>query len=86
MWSITCFFIAKEFRGKGLTGALIGAATGHARKRGARIAEGYPVEPKPGEKSSSSGFMGNAPAYEKAGFKEVARPKERVRIMRKTVG
>ncbi len=85
VWSITCFFVGKEHRGKGLTGALIKAATDYAKKHGARIVEGYPVEPDPAKKSSSSGFMGTASAYEKAGFKEVARPKERVRVMRKTV-
>lgn len=86
VWSITCFFVGKEFRGKGLTGALISAATEHARKHGARIVEGYPVEPEPGKKSASSGYLGAASTYERAGFKEAARPKERVRIMRKTVG
>jgi GNAT superfamily N-acetyltransferase len=37
VWSITCFFVAKPFRGQGLIGRLLGAAIAYAREQGARI-------------------------------------------------
>jgi len=71
VWSITCFFVAKPFRRQGLTVALLEAATKFARKRGARILEGYPIEPKK-EQPDVFVYTGLASAYRKAGFKEVA--------------
>ncbi|HLQ67585.1 MAG TPA: GNAT family N-acetyltransferase, partial [Candidatus Limnocylindrales bacterium] len=49
LWSITCFFVAKGYRGQGVSGKLIRGAVAHARSRGARMIEGYPVVSKAGE-------------------------------------
>ena len=49
--------------------------------------EGYPVDPGDEQVSGgSTGFMGLASAYRKAGFVEVARPNERRAIMRYYLG
>src|SRR5262249_48228675 len=37
VWSVPCFFVAKEFRRSGMTSALLEAAAAYARKQGARI-------------------------------------------------
>ena len=45
-WAITCFFVARPWRRKGVSVALQRAAAQHAREHGAPVIEGYPVEPK----------------------------------------
>ncbi|MDD3717689.1 MAG: GNAT family N-acetyltransferase [Actinomycetota bacterium] len=84
VWSIVCFYIPKRYRRSGLMGLLLAAAVDHARVNGAGIVEAYPVE-MPGDMSGSAGYMGLIPAFSKAGFEEVARPKERQSIMRRYV-
>jgi hypothetical protein len=83
VWSIVCFFVAKPYRDRGLMVALLQGAVAYAASQGAQIVEGYPVDP--GETrvdGGSSGFMGLASAFRKAGFVEVARPSESRVIMR----
>jgi GNAT superfamily N-acetyltransferase len=85
VWSIVCFFVDKRYRRQGLSVALIKGAVDYARKKGARIVEGYPVEPKKDNVAPVFVFTGLAPAYRKAGFKEVARRSETRPIMRRAV-
>ncbi|PKO21630.1 MAG: GNAT family N-acetyltransferase [Chloroflexi bacterium HGW-Chloroflexi-1] len=83
VWSIVCFFVAKPYRGQGLMVRLLQGAVAYAIEQGARIVEGYPVDP--GEKRVSGeteGFMGLAAAFRQAGFVEVARPSATRPIMR----
>jgi GNAT superfamily N-acetyltransferase len=82
VWSITCLFIDKEFRGKGVSVELLRAAVEHVRKKGGEIVEGYPVEPKKGHMPDAFAWTGIAAGYLKAGFVEVARPSETRPIMR----
>jgi GNAT superfamily N-acetyltransferase len=82
VWSVVCFFIAKEFRNRDVSVELLKAAIQHARKHGARIVEGYPVEPKRGKMPDVFAWTGIAAAFRKAGFKEVARPSATRPIMR----
>ena len=84
VWSVVCFFIKREFRGRGLSVALIEGAVEHARKRGARIVEGYPVDPKK-PMPPVFAFTGIASAYRKARFKEVVRRSDTRPIMRRTL-
>lgn len=72
VWSITCFFIEKKHRRKGITTELIKAAVEHAKKHGAKIVEGYPIETKT-KQAPPFMFTGATSAFINAGFKEVAR-------------
>jgi len=81
-WSVVCFFIAKHFRKKGVTVELLKAAIEYARKKGAKIVEGYPVEPKKGKFPDVFAYTGLASAFRKAGFEEVLRRSETRPIMR----
>jgi GNAT superfamily N-acetyltransferase len=85
VWSIVCFFVAKQFRGKGITGKLLRAAIEHVRKQGGNIVEGYPVEPKEGRIPDAFAYMGLASAFRKAGFVEVVRRSETRPIMRHVI-
>lgn len=82
VWSITCFFVAKPYRGQGLTVALIKAAVDYAREQGAEIIEAYPVEPKSEEMPAVFAWTGFASAFRQAGFEEVLRHSETRPIMR----
>lgn len=86
VWSIVCFFIAKPFRGLGLTEKLLKAAIEHARKHGATIVEGYPIEPKKGRVPDAFAYTGLASTFRKVGFFEVIRRSETRPIMRYIIG
>jgi GNAT superfamily N-acetyltransferase len=83
VWSITCYFVAKEHRRTGLMRSLLDAAARHARRKGARVLEGYPVSVT--ALSGCAGYTGLVPAYKKAGFKVVARPNRSMRVMQKSL-
>lgn len=86
VWSITCFFTRREFRGKGITVALQRAAIQHVKKRGGRILEGYPMDPRTGRLPAVSVYMGLAEAFRKASFREVARGSASRPIFRYMIG
>src|SRR4030066_343762 len=69
-------------RRKGLTVQLLQAAVDFAKSKGARIIEGYPVEPKDGKAPDVFVYTGLASAFTQAGFTEVARRSETRPIMR----
>ena len=79
VWSLVCFFIRRELRGKGLTKRIVEAAVQHAAKRGAKVVEAYPVEPG----SPSYRFMGYLPTFSAAGFRGVGRAGTRRHVMRR---
>ena len=72
VWSVTCFFVAKNFRKQGITVELLKAAVEHVHAQGGRIVEGYPVETA---ETMPAPFIytGTASAFQQAGFQEVAR-------------
>jgi len=72
VWSVTCFFVAKGFRRKGITVELLKAAVEHVRKQGGTIVEGYPVDALK-DMPAPFVFTGTASAFQQAGFQEVAR-------------
>jgi len=85
VWSVTCLYLARSHRRRGLSVRLIEAAVAHARSRGARIVEAYPVPPKSGTTSTSYAFTGFVSAFEAAGFTEVCRRRRTRPILRREV-
>lgn len=73
VWSVTCFFVARPYRRKGVSVELLKAAVAYAKKQGARIIEGYPVEPKKGQIPDAFAWIGLPTAFKKASFVEVLR-------------
>ena len=86
VWSVVCFVVAKSFRHKGVSAALLGAAVEYASKKGAKIVEGYPVEPKKDRMPEVFAYYGFASTFRKVGFVEVARRSETRPIMRHFIG
>ena len=84
-WSVTCFFVARPYRRQGITVRLLREAARYARSRGARLLEGYPVEPKKGTSPDAWVFTGLAGAFRKAGFREAARPSATRPLMRRVL-
>jgi GNAT superfamily N-acetyltransferase len=82
VWSVVCFFIAKAYRRKGVTVKLLEAAIDYVRKKGGKIVEGYPVEPKKGVTADAFAYTGLASAFRKAGFVEFLRRSPTRPIMR----
>ncbi len=72
VWSVTCFFVAKKHRRKGITVGLLKAAVEHVKSQGGRIVEGYPVETE-NDMPAPFVYTGTASAFKQAGFKEAAR-------------
>ena len=85
VWSIVCFYIHRRHRGGGVGTALLRAAIAHARERGARMLEAYPIDTSAGRIENAAAFTGTAAMFEREGFKEVARRSDRRPIMRRAV-
>jgi GNAT superfamily N-acetyltransferase len=74
VWSIVCFFVAKDYRRYGLMRLLIDAAVAHAASCGAKIVEAYPTVPRGRTLAPASSFMGIPEIFFKCGFKLVGEP------------
>jgi len=82
VWSVSCFFVHKSHRKQGVSLRLLEAASESARKSGAQILEGYPIEPKKKPYPPVYGWVGFADVFRRAGFREIARRSETRPIMR----
>jgi len=82
VWSILCFFVAKPYRRKGLSVALLKAAIEYVGSQGANIIEGYANDPAKGISPDTFVYTGLVSAFRKASFVEVARRSKTRPIMR----
>jgi len=85
VWSISCLFVRKDQRKRGLSVRLLKAAVQHVKRHGGTVVEGYPVEPKSASVPDAFVWHGLASAFRKAGFRECARRSETRPIMRRPV-
>ncbi len=85
IWSISCFYVHRDYRRRGITVPLLRAVVDHVRGAGGRAVEGYPVDPKTKPYPSTFAWTGLASAFRKAGFKEVARRSATRPIMRRWI-
>jgi GNAT superfamily N-acetyltransferase len=70
VWAISCFYIRKGYRRKGVATTLINAALEAATRAGAVAVEAYPLDAKLTPSASHTGY---ATTFEHAGFETVAR-------------
>ncbi|MBN2028897.1 GNAT family N-acetyltransferase [bacterium] len=82
VWSIVCFFIKKNHRGKNLSLQLIQGALDYVKSQGGKIVEAYPTILKTRKAPPVSTFMGIPSVLERAGFKIVHKPSQSKWIMR----
>ena len=85
--AITCIFVHRQHRGAGLLTAVLDAVCDYAATLDHAIVEGYPIEPRPGQRAGSDTAMTPviASAFLAAGFTEVARPLAVRPIMRRSL-
>lgn len=84
VWSITCFFIHRKWRRKGLARGLLRAALEAMQKRGVKTVEAYPSTTTKDGRRLSSGLAWTGPVkiYEETGFKTVQTTNPLKRLMR----
>ena len=70
VWSISCFYVRKGYRRRGVTTALIAAAVKRAKVAGAVAVEAYPLDADLTPSASSTGY---ASTFARAGFRIIAR-------------
>lgn len=80
-WSVVCFYIERKARRQGLSLKLLQAAVRYAAEQGAKVIEGYPVEPQHSYK-----YMGSLTLFRRAGFAEAASTAAGRRVVRLVVG
>jgi GNAT superfamily N-acetyltransferase len=83
-WSVSCLFVDRRYRARGISVSLLEAACDFAFSRGAQRLEGYPVDVGKGKRIAPAfAWTGTAAAFLKAGFSEVARPAPTRPLMRR---
>ena len=70
-WAVNCFFVTRPFRRAGMMTELLKAAAAYARRRGAELVEGYPIEPRHDSIPPMYVYTGAAAAFRRAGFRKV---------------
>jgi GNAT superfamily N-acetyltransferase len=82
IWAVTCVLVRAGYRKRGIAYALASAAVEHARSRGARAVEAYPMRTEAGEISWDEIHVGAQSIFAAAGMTEVRRPGKRRVVMR----
>jgi hypothetical protein len=84
VWSVTCFVVRKGFRQSGLTYELADATVDYGAQVGARVLEGYPIEPAEGKTVIwDEASVGLLQVFLEAGYEVVASPTLRRRVVRR---
>lgn len=72
VWSVTCFFVRRDWRRRGVTAALLAETPRFVAGSGGRMVEGYPFDVAK-EQVPAFVHYGLLGAFRRAGFQEVAR-------------
>jgi GNAT superfamily N-acetyltransferase len=82
-WSVSCFYIRRGYRRRGVSEALLAGAIAHARASGAPALEAYPSDVEVA-KAPQPVYTGVASMFRRAGFRRVAGQNPARPIMRRT--
>lgn len=85
VWSITCFFIAKPYRNRGLAAELVNAAAKWAKSQGCETLEGYPIVTRADEVPPVFAWTGLPKTFEKCGFTDCKVPSKSRLLVRKSL-
>jgi GNAT superfamily N-acetyltransferase len=82
VWAVTCVLVRVGFRRRRIGYALARAAVDHARSRGARALEAYPMRSGVGPVTADEIHVGTHSMFSAAGMAEVSWPGKRRVVMR----
>lgn len=82
VWSVSCFFVDKSHRGRGVAASLLEAAKEYVSEQGGECLEAYPTVSDKEKLPPVSSFMGVPGLFDKAGFRLVAQPSKARQIWR----
>lgn len=82
VWSATCVLVRSGYRKRGIAYELARAAVDHARRRGARALEAYPMRTEAGEVTWDEIHVGAESIFAAAGLRPVSHPGKRRLVMR----
>ena len=83
VWAVTCLLVRAGFRGRGISYTLACAAVDHARERGARALEAYPMITQPGQEITWDEIhVGTVAVFAAAGLTAIHQPTIRRVVMR----
>ena len=91
LWRVTCFFIDKDYRGKGVASTALKSALNSIKQEGGGTVEAYPVATMDSlPRKSSSGkasflWSGTVSMFEREGFKVVAELGRSRRLVRASI-
>jgi GNAT superfamily N-acetyltransferase len=71
VWSVPCTFVAKDFRRKGISVALLQGLIRYANEQGIKIIEAYPTIPTQKKLPDAFAWIGLYTSFERAGFQIV---------------
>ena len=68
VWSLTCFVVRTQYRGRGLNSVLLAAAVDLAERSGARMIEAYPVDTSHAEHRPNDLYHATLSTFVSSGF------------------
>lgn len=71
VWSLSCFYVRRGYRGRGVMTALIAAAVKEAKRARAPALEAYPIDTHVAKRTTNI-FTGTSSTFARVGFKTVA--------------
>lgn len=81
VWAVSCFYMPRAERGKGMSHRMLSEAISFARDNAARVLEACPIDRTKQSKSIGL-YVGSTRVFEAAGFTEVAKRKDGRPLMR----
>lgn len=85
LWRITCFFVDRDHRGKGVSKLALSAALESIKKQGGGIVEAYPVVSKKMAAVAEWRWFGTPSMFKREGFEKIAPLGSSMVLMRKTI-
>lgn len=85
LWRITCFFVDRDYRGKGVAKLALSAALESIKKQGGGIVEAYPIVSKKMAAVAEWRWFGTPSMFKKQGFTIIAPLGTSGVLMRKTI-
>lgn len=82
-WRLTCFFVDKRYRNKGVARLLLDAALIFMKEHGVKMVEAYPIDTSRGKYRSDFLWPGAVKLFTSAGFNVVAKFGKKTRIVQK---